>query len=189
MLTAALLSPILARAPNTRKLIPALSPSNLSTLDLTALEATIVPDANTINYYLEWFTNWLGAPRGTLAALARIESNYNAETGSFLNVRNHVGATGLMQLMDIARADIRQHYGANIDPYNPIQSIVAAALMFVINYTYLTRNNVPNISWAALVVAYNGGWTAGRTYAQTGIAPSDEGRNYVAQWQSLTGQA
>lgn len=138
---------------------------------------------DSINYLLGYYNDWLGAPAGTLLALARIESAYDPDTGNFLNVRNSVGAMGLMQLMPIALADIRNNYGMNIDPFNPIQSVVGASLMFVLNYKYLAARNVKRISWAALVVAYNGGWSAGKYYAETGNAPSDEGRKYVASWQ------
>lgn len=161
---------------------------NPPSINLAALDTNMV-DRDTINFYLEWFNEWLGAPKGTLFAIANNESAYNPNTGQFLNVRNAVGAIGLMQLMPIALTDLRQHYGVNIDPYNPVQSIIGAALMFVINYRYLTARNTPNISWAALVVAYNGGWSAGRSYALTGVAPSAEGRNYVAKWQDQVGIA
>ena len=142
-----------------------------------------------INAYLDYYTGWLGAPAGTLAALARIESNYNPVTGNFLNVCNSVNACGLMQLRPDMLSDIRRVYGMNVDPLEPVHAVVAAAAAFTLNYLYLSRANVQRITWAALVVAYNGGWTAGRYYATNGQAPSSEGRNYVAKWANFTGVA
>jgi len=146
-------------------------------------------DAETINYYLEWFNNWLGAPAGTLAALARIESGYDPSTGQFNNVCNWLGACGLMQLRPAALADVRNAYNVTVDPRDPIQAIVAATLFFIVNYRYLERARVQNLTWAALVTAYNGGWTAGRFYAANGYAPSAEGRQYVASWSQAVGIA
>lgn len=146
-------------------------------------------DPETINRTLDFYNGWLRAPTGTLAALAAIESRYDPATGSFLNVCNAVNACGLMQLRPDMLADIRRIYGMNLDPLQPIHAIVGAAAAFTINYLYLARANVANLTWAALVAAYNGGWTAGRYYATNGRAPSPEGRNYVAAWASMTGVA
>lgn len=148
-----------------------------------------MPDAATLNYYLDYFTGWLRAPAGTLRAIARIESGFDPASGNFANVCNSSGACGLMQMKNVALTDIKRVYDITVDPLNPIQAIVGAACFFIINYNYLVARNVQNLSWAALVVAYNGGWTAGREYAQSGNAPSAEGRAYVAKWASAVGLA
>lgn len=145
--------------------------------------------AETLNYYMEYFSRWLGAPSNLLQAIATKESSYDPNTGAFYNVCNNMGACGLMQLRPIALRDIKQRFGMNIDPLDPIQAIVGAALMFYLNRQYLryyTRKNPP---LSALIVAYNGGWQAGFTYMMRGYPPTVEGRNYLAFVGSRVGVA
>lgn len=134
-----------------------------------------------INEALDAYNAALGAPAGMLLGIAKTESAYNEDTGRFLNVRNSIGATGLMQLMPIALKDIKRAFGYDIDPYDPLWSVFGAALMFVLNYRYLSKALGRAPSWEALIVAYNGGWTAGKYYELNGRAPSAEGRNYIAK--------
>jgi soluble lytic murein transglycosylase-like protein len=131
-----------------------------------------------LNYYMRYFSEWAGLPPNTLLSIAMVESSYNPATGYFRNVCNNVRACGLMQIKPIALADIKRIYGYDIDPLNPIQAIVGAALMFMINRRYLKHytGQEPNV-WA-LVVAYNGGWTQGRRYMQ-GLNTGNEQTNYV----------
>lgn len=107
------------------------------------------------------------------------ETAYNPQTGQFLNVCNYLGACGLMQLRSIALQDIKNNFGITIDRSDALQSVVGAALMFVLNYRYLvSRGYQP--TWESLIVAYNGGWTAGKRYLETGNAPTVEGQDYLA---------
>lgn len=131
-----------------------------------------------LNYYMEYFSTWAGLPKNTLKCIAIVESSYNPITGSFRNICNSVKACGLMQLKPIALADIKRLYNIDIDPLNPIQAIVGAALMFIINRRYLEHyvKRSPDV-WA-LVVAYNGGWSQGRAY-MNGMPNGLEQVNYV----------
>ena len=146
-------------------------------------------DAAYLNYLMQYYTAWLGAPAGTLLALAPKESRYNPTTGEWRNVCNYVGACGLMQLRQIALADIRNNFGFNVDPMDPAQAIVGATAMMILNYRYMAARGVRNITWAAIVVAYNGGWTAGKYFAENGYAPTKEGQDYVAFWAQNVGLA
>lgn len=131
-----------------------------------------------LNYYMEYFSQWAGLPKNTLKAIAIVESSYNPYTGTFRNVCNSVRACGLMQIKPIALADIQRVYGLSIDPLNPIQAIVGAALMFMINRKYLEHYAKRSPDVWALVVAYNGGWTQGRKYME-GQPNGFEQVNYV----------
>lgn len=131
-------------------------------------------------YYLNVFNEMIGAPPGMLLAMAMKESSYNPSTGYFRNVRNWLGAAGLMQLRPNAIADIKRAYGIDINPFDPVWSAYGAALMFDLNRRYIKYYAKVDPSWPALIVAYNGGWTAGKFYMLNGYAPSVEGRNYIA---------
>lgn len=136
----------------------------------------------TLKFYMRHFSDWLGLPSYALLLVAMIESSFDPDTGEFQNVRNwRTGATGLMQLRPIALADIKRAFGMSLDPYNPIQAIVGAALLFYLNRRYLRYYTKTEPDFRALLVAYNGGWTAGRYYMQNGFAPTAEGRNYLAK--------
>jgi hypothetical protein len=137
-------------------------------------------EADTLNYYMRYFSEAIGAPPDLLMSIAMKESSYNPSTGKWRNVCNSVKACGLMQLRPIALADIKRVFKYNLDPLDPVQSIVGAACMFLINQRYIQVIAKINPSIQALVVAYNGGWTAGRFYMQKGYAPTLEGRNYIA---------
>src|SRR5437667_12586294 len=117
-------------------------------------------DAATINYYLQAFNEWLNAPTGMLQGIAETESSYDVDTGAFRNVRNSLGATGLMQLKPIAIVDIKRAYKIKIDPYDPLWSIYGAALLFLLNLRYIRHYTGEIPTWNALIVAYNGGWSA-----------------------------
>ena len=135
-------------------------------------------DASVLNYYMDYFDSWIGVPVGTLRAVAKKESSYNAQTGYFRNVCNWVRACGLMQLKPVALADIKRVYGITLNPLDPIQAIVGAACMFNINKMYIEHYTgiTPDV-WA-LVVAYNGGYTQGVRYMR--VQPlGNEQRNYL----------
>jgi hypothetical protein len=83
-----------------------------------------------------------------------------------------------MQIKPIALADIKRVYRYTIDPLNPVQAIIGAALMFNINRKYLQHYTRRDPDVWALVVAYNGGWTQGRNY-MNGQTIGNEQRNYV----------
>ena len=137
-------------------------------------------NADTLNYYMRYFSQAIGAPDDLLVSIAMKESSYNPSTGSFRNVCNSVRACGLMQLRPIALADIKRAFKYNIDPLDPVQSIVGAACMFLLNQRYIKVIGKVNPSLEALVVAYNGGWSAGNFFMKYGYAPSYEGKNYLA---------
>ena len=135
--------------------------------------------AEWINYYLQYFNQWLGAPTNLLLGIARAESGYNPSTGQFQNVCNYLGACGLMQLRPIAAQDLKNQFGITIDRQDALQSVVGAAMLMVLNYKYIRAKGLQP-TWESLIVAYNGGWTAGKYYIENGEAPSVEGRNYLA---------
>lgn len=136
--------------------------------------------AQYLNYYMRYFDQWAGLPDGTLESIAQIESSFNPTTGSFNNVCNSVQACGLMQLKPIALADIKRVYKINIDPMNPVLSIVGAACLFNINRMYLRSAGIYNPDVWTMIVAYNGGWTQGRNYAmRRGIGK--EQANYLTK--------
>jgi soluble lytic murein transglycosylase-like protein len=112
---------------------------------------------------MTYFDQWAGLPVGTLRAIAAQESGFNSAC-SFRNVCNWAGACGLMQLRKNALADIRRVYGVELNPLEPIQSIVAAAALFRINREYIKRITGKNPDIWALVAAYNGGYQAGIRY-------------------------
>lgn len=135
-------------------------------------------DPTTLNYYMDYFDSWIGVPVGTLRAIARKESSYDPNTGSFRNICNWFGACGLMQLKKNALADIYRVFGISLNPLDPIQAIVGAACMFRINKMYIEHytGRTPDV-WA-LVVAYNGGYTQGIRYMQMRPIGSEQ-RNYL----------
>lgn len=126
-----------------------------------------------LNAYMRYFEEWLGIPRGILTAIAMQESSYNPTTGTFRNICNSSRACGLMQLKPIALEDIYRVYKIRLNPLDPIQGIVGAALLFRINMMYLRKYGY-NV-WS-LVAAYHGGWTVGRKYIQ-GL-PIDKDSSY-----------
>lgn len=136
-------------------------------------------NAETLNFYLRYFSVWAGLPENTLTAIAIKESSYNPTTGGFRNVCNFVNACGLMQLRPIALKDIREKYGYTLDPLNPIQAIVAAALLFRINRDYIRRLTGTSPDIYALVAAYNGGYGSGIKYLR-GQVLAGETRGYVS---------
>lgn len=140
-----------------------------------------------LNYLMQYFSLWLGGPANLLQSIAMKESIYNPSTGTWRNVCNQYKACGLMQLKPIALADIKRAFRYNIDPMDPVQAIVGAALMFKLNDRYIRYYTKQAPSWPALIVAYNVGWTGGRYYMQTGRAPYTEAINYLAFVGNRTG--
>lgn len=143
--------------------------------------------ADAINYYMKYFSEWMGAPSNLLKTLAEKESSYNPITGDYRVGCNALNACGILALRPPAIEEARR-MGYNIDPHNSIQSIVGAVILFYKNDQYM-RRYVKNPDWATRVIAYNGGWTAGVKFAQTGIPPSREGANYLSYVASRTGIA
>lgn len=135
--------------------------------------------ADEINYYLTAYSQWLGGPDNLLQAIAEKESSYNPFTGQFRNVCNSQQACGLMQLRPNAIADIYRVFKFKIDPMNPLDAALGAALLFYLNALYLQRYIGEWPDLATLIVAYNGGWRAG-WYYYAGYEPSNEGKNYLA---------
>lgn len=132
-----------------------------------------------LNFYMRYFSEWMRAPSNLLETVAMVESSYNPEAGSFNNVCNpRTNACGLMQLKPIALEEARR-MGYNLDPLNPVHAIIGAVILFYKNDQYM-RRYVQNITWPIRLVAYNGGWTAGVKFAQTGVIPSRESANYLA---------
>jgi len=118
-------------------------------------------NAQELNRLMRFYADWAGLPRDTLIALAMKESSYNPVTGQFHNVCNFVRACGLMQLRPNALADIKRVFGMNLNPLDPVQSIVGAAALMLINTGYLQNRLGRQPTLGALIAAYNGGWTVG----------------------------
>lgn len=135
-------------------------------------------DASTLNYYMSYFDQWAGLPVGTLRALAMKESSYNPRTGQFRNVCNWVRACGLMQLRPIALEDIRRNFNVSLNPLDPIQAIIGAAALMIINRRYIQNVTKRNPDIWALVAAYNGGYGAGVRYMNRQSIPY-ETQNYM----------
>ncbi len=130
----------------------------------------------------------IGAPAGFLLAIAVKESAFNPATGQYRNVRNtRTGAAGLMQLTPVSLKEIQQKTGKRIDPMNPAQAIEGAANLLQIQKAYIQKTTGTRPSWAALTVAYNQGWTAGRKYSQTKQIGPKETRLYLAYMQNVFG--
>lgn len=138
-------------------------------------------DPDTANNLMDYYGQWAKIPDGTLRAIAAIESSYNDQTGSYVNGCNYYQACGLMQIRPIALQDIKNRYRSNIDPTDPIQAIVGAAMMFNINRRYIRYYTKREPDIFALVAAYNGGWTAGRKYMYNQRIPN-ETRNYLVKF-------
>jgi len=132
-----------------------------------------------LNRLMRFYAGWAGLPPDTLIALAMKESSYNPVTGAFRNVCNFVRACGLFQLRPNVIADIRRVFGMNIDPLDPVQAIVGAAALTVINTGYLQNKLGRQPTLGALVAAYNGGWQAGYRL-ETGQSLPTETRTYLA---------
>lgn len=145
-------------------------------------------DADTLNYLMRYYSEYLGLPSNTLMAIAMAESSYNPETGQYYNGYSWRGAMGLMQLMPIALKDIRQRYGVELDPFNPAQAILGAAMMFQLNRIYLRYYTKQNPSWYALIVSYNGGFGMGLRYMR-GQPIAYESAMYLAKVANATGIA
>lgn len=138
-------------------------------------------DAGTLNYYMRYFSQWLGLPDFALEMLASIESSYDPETGQFINVCNSSQACGLFQLKPIALLDIRNNFRVTLNPLDPIHSIVGAALLLYLNRRYITNKTGQVPDFWALVLSFNGGWTAGAYFMTNGRAYPGENSTYLAK--------
>ena len=132
-----------------------------------------------LNRLMRFYSEWAGLPPDTLGALAIKESSYNPVSGAFRNVCNSVRACGLMQLRPNAVADIRRVFGMNINPLDPVQAIVGAAALMIINTGYLQNKLRRQPTLGALIAAYNGGWAAGLRL-ENGQSIPNETRAYLA---------
>jgi hypothetical protein len=157
-------------------------------MKLHGLSAWTQADPATLNYYMQYFSQWLGAPANLLMTVAMAESSYDPTSGAYDDKSSTTGAAGLMQLMPIALQDIHQRWGVSIDPYEPIQAIVGAALVFYLNRIYLKHYAKTNPGWDALIVAYNGGFGMGLKFMR-GQAIASESANYLASVGGALGVA
>lgn len=139
-------------------------------------------DPEIFNAYVPYLENWAGLPYGTLRGIAMIESSYDPQTGRFRNGCNWLGACGMFQLRKNMLADIARIYKVNIDPTDPIQAMVGAALAFAINRRYLRYYTGMEPPIEALVAAYNGGWKVGYNYMAGARLPW-ETKNYLAKFE------
>ena len=144
-------------------------------------------DEQTINFLLDYYNGWLGAPNGLLLAFATLESGYDPATGNYNNVCNSIGACGLMQLMPITIKDIYNKFGMQINPLNPIQAVVGGAANVYLIREYIRRVGGVEPDWAAITVGYNQGWRAGLRYVNTGAINNFETQNYLANVSSMVG--
>lgn len=135
----------------------------------------------------QWFNqweDWLGAPRGFLEALAFIESSYNKTNGTFRNVTNSMGAAGLMQITPITVKDIENQYQKRINPLDPLQAIMGAAMAINIKRQYIKRLYGFEPNWRELVAAYNGALSNAQKARQNKALPQ-ETIKYFAKLQQL----
>lgn len=140
-----------------------------------------------VNFLLDYYNNWLGAPAGLLLAFAQLESNYDPGTGSFNNVCNSIGACGLMQLMPITLQDIAQKFSMQLNPMDPVQSVVGGAANVYLIIKYIERTSGLTPGWDAVTVGYNQGWRAGLRFMNTGTINNFETQNYLANVSSMVG--
>jgi hypothetical protein len=157
-------------------------------MQLSALRGWEQADAETLNAYMRYYSTWLGMPEDLLTLVAMKESSYDPETGYYNNSYSWAGAAGLMQLRPIALRDIQQRFGMSIDPMEPIQAIVGAALMFYLNRVYIRHyaKRLPDLN--SLIVAYNGGWQMGLRYMR-GQSIARESAFYLASIGGALGTA
>lgn len=157
-------------------------------MQISALKGWESADAETLNYYMRYYSTWLGMPEDLLMLVAMKESSYDPETGYYNNSYSWTGAAGLMQLRPIAIRDIQQRFKITIDPNEPVQAIVGAALMFYLNRIYLKHyaKQLPDLN--ALIVAYNGGWQMGLRYMR-GQSIARESFYYLASIGGALGTA
>lgn len=132
----------------------------------------------------EW-DRWLNLPAGTLGTIAAIETSYNPATGQYSGAASRVGAQGLMQMMPVAVADVRQQYGVDIDPLVPAMAVMGAALHLSLTRRYM-RNSLGEREFTLgdLLAGYNGGWSVGRNRA-LGQGINAESTAYVDKARSL----
>lgn len=136
-------------------------------------------NAAELNRLMRFYAEWAGLPPDTLIALAMKESSYNPVTGTFRNICNFVRACGLFQLRPNAITDIQRVFGMNINPLDPVQAIVGAAALTVINTGYLQNKLGRQPTLGALIAAFNGGWTAGLRLENRQSIPA-ETQTYLA---------
>jgi peptidoglycan DL-endopeptidase CwlO len=105
-----------------------------------------------------------GLPASLLAAVAKVESNYNPSAVS------SAGAQGLMQIMPSTAA------GLGVNPLDPAQAVDGAARLLVSNLKQF------NGSVELALAAYNAGAGAVKKYG--GIPPYSETRAYVPKVQA-----
>lgn len=138
-----------------------------------------------MNNYMDYFDDWLNLPRGTMRGIAISESSYNPATGEFRNGCNWLRACGMFQLRPIMLRDIEQRFGYKLDPLDPFQALVAAALAMQLNKRYLRYYAGTEPDLFALIAAYNGGFGAGLRYMR-GLSIPYETRNYIAKvWNNI----
>lgn len=136
-------------------------------------------DVKTANKWFSDWEKWAGLPPNTLKVIAMRENSYNPQTGEYSGKSSPKGATGLMQLMPIAIADIKAQYGVTIDPNKPLASILGAAMLMQLTKRYIKRAIKRNPTVNEMLAGYNGGWTVGRDLA-LGKAINKESADYVA---------
>lgn len=135
-------------------------------------------DPNIANPMMVYYSEWLGLPSSFLQSIARAESSYNPATGYFRNVCKGYSC-GLMQLNKMsAIPDIRNRFKMILDPFDPIQSIVGGAALTYLNRKYIQYYTGYEPGLEELIVAYNGGWSAGKKYMFYGTGPR-ESMNYL----------
>jgi soluble lytic murein transglycosylase-like protein len=139
----------------------------------------------TLAAWMGTWDRWLNVPAGTLGTIAAIETSYNPATGYYSSATSPVGAKGLMQMMPIAVAGVKQEYGVDIDPLVPALSVMGAALHLSLTRRYM-RNSLGDtpMTLGDLLAGYNGGWSVGRNRA-LGQTINAESSAYVSKARSL----
>ncbi len=108
-----------------------------------------------------------GIPEHWIRAVLRAESAGNVRAIS------EAGAMGLMQVMPVTWADVRDRYGLGRDPYQPRDNILAGTA-----YMREMWDRYGNV--AAMLAAYNAGPARYDEYRATGRTLPEETRAYVA---------
>lgn len=130
------------------------------------------------NYLMGYYSEWLGLPSNFLQSITRAESSYDPDSGFYRNICNGYSC-GLMQLNKrTALPDLKRAFNMDIDPFDPIISIIGGAALTYLNRRYIEIKTGYTPDLETLIVAYNGGWAAGRQYMYYGTGPA-ESMNYL----------
>lgn len=128
------------------------------------------------NLAAQWFAkweDWAKLPRGFLSRVATIESTYNPSNGTYKDEVSSAGARGLMQLMPVTVKDILLQYENKIDPHDPLQAIMGAALTFNLKREYIRKKYGFDPTLRELIAAYNGSLSNAKAVRENKAIPAE----------------